>query len=86
MFMSACYFLETEGGKVDIIDKYGKLTQKIKVKEGDVLFVPHFVKIGKLENSTVFHFNTSYIYAGVEFLPANKGIRKSIRKLFNTYK
>ena len=63
-------------------DKPGKL----KVKEGDVLFVPHFVKIGKLENSTVFHFNVSYIYAGVEFLPVNKGIRKSIRKLFNTYK
>ena len=85
--MSACYFLETEGGKVDIVDtQTGKLTKKIKVKEGDVLFVPHFVKIGKLENSTVFHFNVSYIYAVVEFLPANKGIRKSIRKLFNTYK
>ena len=87
IFMSACYFLETNGGDVDIIDTADdKLTQKIKVKEGDVLFVPHFVKIGKLENSTIFHFNTSYIYAGVEFLPANKGIRKSIRKLFNTYK
>ena len=87
MFMSACYFLETEGGKVDVVDtQTGKLTKKIKVKEGDVLFVPHFVKIGKLENSTVFHFNVSYIYAGVEFLRANKGIRKSIRKLFNTYK
>ena len=63
-----------------------KNNRKISVKEGDVLFVPHFMKIEKLENSSVFHFNISYIYAGVEFLPANKGIRNSIRKLFSTYK
>ena len=86
-FMSACYFFDTKGGKVDIIDTTNKKNnRKISVKEGDVLFVPHFMKIEKLENSSVFHFNTSYIYAGVEFLPANKGIRKSIRKLFSTYK